>query len=398
MKGNVTDFALFGGPKEFPEVLLVGRPNTGDRATFYARLDQILDSGRLTTAGPMVQQFEERVAEIAGTKHCIATCNGTIALEVMIRAAGLTGEVIVPSMTYVATAHAVRYLGLTPVFADLNPATGCIDPEAVEDLITPRTSAIIGVHLWGQPCDTTQLAKLAEAHGLTLFFDAAHGVACTLADRPIGSFGLAEMFSFHATKVANAFEGGAIVTSDDEFARRARMTHNFGWTEGFATAFAGTNAKMTEAAAAMGLTSLEALDVAVAANYSNYERYSAGLAGIPGVTVHRYDEHNRNNYQYLTVMVNEEEHGLPRDTLLDVLRAENVIAQRYFSPCVHQLEPYRTERPRRLPATERMSAQVMSLPTGPSVTPEQITQLCALIRTAVEHGPEIAARRRELRG
>jgi dTDP-4-amino-4,6-dideoxyglucose len=398
MKRRIEDFALFGGPEEFSEVLLVGRPNIGDRASLYARLDQVLDSGRLTTAGPMVRQFEQRVAEIAGTKHCISTCNGTAALEVMIRAAGLTGEVIVPSMTYVATAHAVRYLGLEPVFCDLNPATGCIDPDAVEDLITPRTSAIIGVHLWGQPCEVTRLAKVAEAHDLTLFFDAAHGVACRLGDQSIGSFGQAEMFSFHATKVANAFEGGAIVTNDDEFARRARMMHNFGWTEGVATEFAGTNAKMTEAAAAMGLTSLEALDNAVAANYANYKRYIAGLAGLPGVAVHRYDEQNRNNYQYLTIMVDQSEHGLPRDALLDVLRAENVIAQRYFSPCVHQLEPYRTERPVRLPVTERMSAQVMSLPTGPSVTPEQITQLCTLIGRAVAHGPEIAVRWRQLRG
>jgi dTDP-4-amino-4,6-dideoxyglucose len=400
MKHHVTDFALFGGPKEFADAVPVGRPNTGDRTRLYARLDQALDSGRLTTGGPLVREFEQRVAEMAGTRHCIATTNGTAALEVMIRAAGLEGEIIMPAMTYVATAHAARYLGLTPVFCDLMPPTGCIDPHLVEDLITARTTAIVGVHLWGQPCEVAQLAKIAHAHSLTLFFDAAHATGCAHGDVPIGGFGLAEMFSFHATKVVTSFEGGAIVTNDDAFARRARMMHNFGWVDGVPTAteFAGTNAKMTEAAAAMGLTSLEALPDSVAANQANYHRYIAALADLPGLSIHRYDEHNRNSCQYLVALVDEETHGVPRDALVDLLRAENVLAQRYFSPCVHELEPYRTECQVQLPATDIMSARILNLPTGPRTTPDQIARICDLIGLAVKHGPEVAARWRERRG
>jgi dTDP-4-amino-4,6-dideoxy-D-glucose transaminase len=198
--------------------------------------------------------------------------------------------------------------------------------------------------------------------------------------------------------VVNSFEGGAIVTNDDAFARRARRMHNFGWSEGTATEFAGTNAKMTEGAAAMGLTSLEVLPDSVAANRANYQRYLAALEGLSGVRVHRYDEHNRNSYQYLVIMVDEDVHGLPRAALFDLLRAENVIVQRYFSPCVHELEPYRTERPVRLPATEAMSARLICLPTGPKTTADQIARICHLIRQAIERGPDVAARWREQRG
>jgi dTDP-4-amino-4,6-dideoxyglucose len=398
MKQHVTEFALFGGQAEFAEVVPTGRPNTGDRARLYARLDQVLDSGRLTTGGPLVREFEQRVAELTATRHCIATTNGTAALEVMMRAAGAEGEIIMPAMTYVATAHAARYLGLTPVLCDILPATGCIDPQAAESLITPSTSAIIGVHLWGQPCEVAQLAKIADAHGLMLFFDAAHATGCSLGDVPIGGFGLAEVFSFHATKVVNSFEGGAIVTNDDDFARRARRMHNFGWIESpRSTEFAGTNAKMTEAAAAMGLTSLEVLPESVAANRANYHRYVAALDGLPGISVHSYDEQHRNSYQYLVIMVNEDINGLPRDALVDLLRAENVFAQRYFSPCVHELEPYRTEQSVRLPATDAMSARIVNLPTGPRTTADQIARICDLIRLAAGHGPQVAARWRENR-
>ncbi|MGK3202856.1 aminotransferase class I/II-fold pyridoxal phosphate-dependent enzyme [Amycolatopsis sp. MEPSY49] len=392
MKTSVDDLALFGGPMAFEKTLVVGKPSTGDRAKFYERLEVALDSGRLTSGGPLVKEFEARIADHTGAKHCVATCNGTIALEVMARAAGLTGEVIMPSMTYVATAHAMRYLGLTPVFCDLDPATGCIDPEQVESLITDRTTGLVGVHLWGQPAAIQELEKIAEVHDLTLFFDAAHGIGCTFGSQPLGGFGRAEMFSFHAAKVVTTFEGGAIVTNDDDFAQLARYTHNFGWGEEHVTEFAGTNAKMSEASAAMGLTSLDALPATIAANLAHYEEYSAELDGLPGLEMHRYDEDNRNSYQYNVVKVDEQECGLSRDTILELLRADNVLAQRYFSPCVHECEPYRTERPVSLPATDAFSRRVLTLPTGPSVTSEQVRDVSALIAFAIEHAPEIRRR------
>jgi dTDP-4-amino-4,6-dideoxyglucose len=392
MKREVSELAFFGGPMTFAETVLVGRPNGGDRGALYARLDKALDSGRFTSGGPLVVEFEQRVADLVGTRHCIATCNGTVALEVMIRTAGLTGEIIMPSMTYVATAHAARYLGLTPVFADVDPVTGCIDPTHAEALITEQTTGIIGVHLWGQPAPVAQLEKLAGKYDLTLLFDAAHGIGCSNGDDPIGGAGTAEMISFHATKVVNAFEGGAIVTNDDEFARRARYMQNFGWGEDRITEFAGTNAKMTEASAAMGLTSLDALPASVAANRRNYELYSKQLAGLPGVAVHRYDEGNRNSYQYVVVRVDPDTSPITRDAVADLLTAENVLVRKYFSPGVHEMQPYVTERPVRLPYTDRLAGEVLSLPTGPSVTAGQIGEITGLIRFAVANAAEITDR------
>ncbi|AHH99937.1 DegT/DnrJ/EryC1/StrS family aminotransferase [Kutzneria albida] len=391
MKRGVDDLALFGGHAEFDQTLLVGRPSTGDRTKLYERLDRALDNGRLTGGGMLVREFEDRIAHMAGTRHCIAVCNATAALEVIIRAQNLHGEIIIPSMTFIATAHAVRYMGATPVFADIDPVTGTIDPDHVETLITPHTTAIIGVHLWGQPCDVDRLADIAHRHNLTLIYDAAHGIGCSHGPTPIGGFGHAEVFSFNATKVVNSFEGGAIVTNDDDFALRVRQAHNFGFIAPGLIGGLGTNAKMSEASGAMGLTSLDVFDEVVAHNKAGYDLYRDLLAGLPGLTVHAYDPRHRNNFQYVVVKVDQDHAGLHRDVLLDVLRAENVYALMYFSPACHQLEPYRSEHPVTLPHTERLAEQVIALPTGPATTSSDIHRVCEIVRFAIEHSAEIAA-------
>ena len=393
MKNVVPDLALFGGTPAFTETLVVGRPGLGDRARFFERLDQALDSGRLTGGGALVREFEQRIAELAGVRHCVATCNATVALEIVTRAAGLAGEIIMPSMTFIATAHAVRYLGFRPVFGDIDPVTGCLDPVRVEALITEDTSAIFGVHLWGQPCAVERLERIAEAHGLTLVYDAAHGIGCTYRNESIGRFGRAEVFSFNATKIVHSFEGGAVVTDDEELATRVRRMHNFGFVAPGRTGGLGTNAKMSEAAAAMGLTSLDAFDDVVALNRRHHERYRVELADLPGITVHDYGDVHRNNYQYVIVKVDRERSGLSRDLLLDTLRAENIHALTYFSPACHQVEPYRSEDPVVLPNTERLAEQVIALPTGPATTSADVEQVCEVVRFAVRHADEIHARR-----
>jgi dTDP-4-amino-4,6-dideoxy-D-glucose transaminase len=392
MKDNVRDLALFGGAPAFREDLLVGRPNVGDREAFLKRLEKVLDTGWFTHYGPLARQFERRVAETVGVEHCVLVANATTGLEIVLRAANLSGEVIMPSMTFIATPHSARFHGVRPVFCDVDPETGCLDPAEVERLITPRTTAILGVHLWGQPCAVDQLRKLADANGLVLYFDAAHAMACRADGRPIGGFGLAEVFSFHATKVVNSFEGGAIVSNDGEFAARARALHNFGLGPEGRPRHEGTNAKLTEAAAAMGLTSLEAMPDSIRYNEENYHAYHAELAEVPGVQVLSYDPVNRNNFQYLVIKVDESANGLRRDALLALLRAENVRAQRYFSPCCHELEPYSTENPVSLPRTEALSKKVLALPTGRSVSAEDVAGVSRLVRTAAAHGEEITRR------
>jgi dTDP-4-amino-4,6-dideoxygalactose transaminase len=321
--------------------------------------------------------------------------NGTIALEIAIRAAGLSGEVIVPSFTFIATAHALQWQEITPVFADVAPGTHHLDPAQVERMITPRTTGILGVHVWGQPCDVDGLADVAARHDLHLLFDAAHAFACSYQGRMVGGLGDAEVFSFHATKFFNTFEGGAVTTNDDDLADRIRYMRNFGFAGLDRVDMVGTNGKMPEVAAAMGLTSLESLDDVIAVNARNYHQYWRELADLPGVHMVRYDERERNNFQYVIVEIDEGTTGLSRDDLVRVLHAENVLARRYFYPGCHQMEPYRSYFPHAgllLPHTERLVTRVMSLPTGTAVGEPEIAQLGALIRFALANGPAITQR------
>ncbi len=200
-------------------------------------------------------------------------CNGTIALEIAIRALELRGEVIVPSYTFIATAHALQWQEITPVFADIDPATQMLDPAAVRKMITPRTTGILGVHLWGRPAPVEALQAIADEHGLKVMYDASHGFACTHGGRPLGNFGECEVFSFHATKFFNTFEGGAVVTNNDELAAKMRLMRNFGFADYDKVIYPGTNGKLTEIAAAMGLTNLADVDRFVSANKRNYDHY-----------------------------------------------------------------------------------------------------------------------------
>ena len=394
-KARLEDLALLGGNSAFEQPLHVGRPNIGDRATLLARINDLLDRRWLTNRGPFVQEFEERVAHLLGAKHCIAMCNGTVALEIAIRALGLHGEVIVPSFTFVATVHALQWQEITPVFGDVDPATHNLDPGRVEAMITPRTTGIIGVHVWGRPCAIEELEEIAHQCGLKLMFDAAHAFGNSHKGRMIGNFGQAEVFSFHATKFFNTFEGGAVVTNDDELAARIRLMKNFGFCGYDNVIYIGTNGKMSEIAAAMGLTGLESLDEIIAANRRNYQAYRAGLQGLCGIRLIDYDERERCNYQYVIVEVDEATAGISRDDLVRVLHAENVLARRYFYPGCHQMEPYRSFSPHAgllLPETERLTQRVMSLPTGMAVGTDEIFAICAILRLAVANGREMRSR------
>ena len=386
--------AIFGAAPAFAEQLHVGRPNIGDRGRFLARLNDILDQRWLTNRGEYVIELERRIAQRVGVRNCVLVANGTIGLELLIRALGLGGEVIVPAFTFVATAHALQWQEITPVFADINPETHCLDPRSVETAITPRTTGIIGVHLWGRPCAIDELAKIAGRHNLKLMFDAAHAFGCSYGERMIGSFGEGEVFSFHATKIVNAFEGGAIVTDNDELADRLRLMQNFGFRGYDRVVYLGINGKMSEVSAAMALTNLESLEAFVERNRANYFAYARHLAGLPGMQLFRYDESHRSNYQYVVTVVNDDA-ALTRDELVTVLHAENVMARRYFHPGVHRMEPYRSYFPdahRLLPCTEQVCRQVLVLPTGPALSEEDVAGVCGVIRAALKHGPAVRER------
>jgi dTDP-4-amino-4,6-dideoxygalactose transaminase len=394
-KRDWRDMAVFGGEPQFAAKLYVGRPNIGDRDRFLARVDAVLSRRWLSNNGPCVQEFEQRIASLLGVRNCIAVCNGTVALEIAARAVGLAGEVIVPSFTFIATAHALRWLGITPVFCDVDPLTHNIDPAQIEPLITSSTTGIIGVHLWGRPCAVDRLEALAVRHGLALLFDAAHGFACSAGGTMIGNFGQLEVLSFHATKVLNTFEGGAIVTNNDALAAGLRAMRACGLAGQEAAIGVGTNGKMNEVCAAMGLTGLESLEEFVAANHSNYKRYQSELEDIPGVKLARFDEREKCNYHYIAVEIDETVTQISRDEALEILEAENVVARRYFYPGCHRMEPYRSESPEalwNLPVTETLAKRVLVLPTGTAIGPEQISGVCEILRLAITHGAEVRER------
>ncbi len=394
-KERLSDLVVFGGTPAFQEELHVGRPNIGNRERLLRRINDLLDRRWLTNNGPYVQEFERQVADMLGVRHCVAMCNGTVALEIAIRALGLAGEVIIPSMTFIATAHALQWQGITPVFCDIDPHTYNLNPSRLEEMITPRTTGIIGVHLWGRPCDVEGLSEVAQKHNLKLLYDAAHAFGCSYKGRRIGNFGNAEVFSFHATKFFNTFEGGAVVTNNDELAAKIRLMKNFGFAGYDNVIYIGTNGKMSEVSAAMGLTSLESLDEFIAVNHRNYKQYQQELADVPGVRLLTYDESEKRNYQYIVVEIDRAVTKVGRDQLHELLWAENVLARRYFHPGCHRMEPYRSYFPHAgllLPETERIVKRVLCLPTGTAVSPRDIRVMCQIIQLVVTRGDEVRDR------
>lgn len=380
------DLAIRGAPPAFAEPLHVGRPNIGDKQKFMSMMDDMFERRWLSNNGPFVQEFERRLAEYLGVEHVVAMCNGTVALEIAVRAVGLTGEVIVPSYTFVATAHAASWQGITPVFADIDPVTHCIDPAAVRRAITPKTSGIIAVHLWGNCAPVAELEAICVEHRLQLVFDAAHAFGVSQGNKMIGGNGRCEVFSFHATKFLNSFEGGACTTNDAELAEAMRLMRNFGFAGYDNVIHPGTNGKMVEACAAMGLVNLDSIDTFIECNRRNYQAYAEGLAGLRGVRLLVID-HERSNCQYVVVEV-DETFGVSRDDVVSALHAENILARRYFWPGSHKMRPYRDLYPwcdLLLPHTLEVADRVIVLPTGTSVGAPEIDTICSVFR-AVHNG------------
>jgi dTDP-4-amino-4,6-dideoxygalactose transaminase len=394
-KNTVTDLAIFGGRPAFSDKLHVGKPNIGDRKRFLDRVNAILDSRWLTNNGASVQEFEREIEKQVGVRHCIATCNGTLGMQAVIRVLELHGEVLVPSFTFIATAHSLSLEGVTPVFCDIEPETCCIDPIKAEKKITPRTSGIIGVDLWGNVCNVDSLSEIARSHKLKLVFDAAHSFGSSCNGNMVGTFGDATVFSFHATKFVNAFEGGAVVTNNDAIAAKLRRIINFGFTGIDQVTGVGMNAKMSEVSAAMGLTSLESMQEFISINRRNYNRYRSNLDGVPGFSLVQYNEKDARNYQYVPVRFNSEKSKISRDDLIKILWKENVLVRRYFYPGCHRMEPYRTIQPQAskdLAETEQLSREIICFPTGQSVSINDIDRMTEIVRLAVENAGEITKR------
>lgn len=334
----------------------VGAPNMPRRASFDALVDDIFRSRRLTNHGPLVARLEEQLALYLKVKHCVLTCNATMALMLLARIMQLEGEVIVPGFTFVATASAFDWLGLKPIFAD---GGHHVDPEHVASLVGPHTSAIVGVHTWGQVCDVEALARIASRNGLALILDAAHclGSPCW---RNVAAHG-PEVLSLHATKVCGTVEGGAILTNDDGLAQAARQASNFGFVDYDEIAEPGVNGKMSELHAAFGLAALEQLPDVLTVNKLHFDSYQERLS----LNWRRWDT----NDHYVVAEVED------RDDLVAFLHRRGVLARRYFYPGVHRI--YGAVEP--LPRTDELVRTVVQFPTGTSVTSSDVEYICRLV-------------------
>ncbi|MEB3334198.1 MAG: DegT/DnrJ/EryC1/StrS family aminotransferase [Cyanobacteriota bacterium] len=368
----------------------MGTPFIPPREVLHASLDAILDARRLSNDGPFVQELEHRLAELHGVRQAVAMGNATVALQVLLRALGLQGEILLPSFTFIATAHAVSWEQLGVHFVDIDAESHCIDPHAAAAAVGPRTAAIIGVHLWGQPCDVERLAAVASRAGLPLILDAAQALGASPAT--FGSGALASVLSLHATKIVSGLEGGAVLTNDDGLAATLRRMRNFGFAGYDTVVSLGTNAKLNEFSAAFALGGLACLEGLIQRNSAIQAAYQEGLAELPGVIVHGPSRQRQSNHHYVVVMIDDGACPLSRDELLQTLWADNILARRYFYPGCHRMEPYRSDPSPRwpsLPVTEDVAGRVLVLPAGSAVTMDDIDQICQRIRQALEQAPRV---------
>lgn len=386
--------AILGGAPLFPTPRKVGTPFLPPRELLHASLDTILDARRLTNDGPFVRELEIQLAERHGVDEAVALCNGSIGLQLLLRATGVHGEVIMPSFTFIATAHAASWEKLAVRFVDICPETHCLDPAAVEAAMGPQTGAIIGVNLWGRVCAVEALAELANKARIPLLLDSAQALGCRVAHQADGGQArggaLASVISLHATKIVSGLEGGAVLTNNQALAEELRRMRNHGCGADGQRRTLGTNAKLNEFAAAFALRGLESLDALIERNRKILQLYKEELAGIAGVTVYNPPRFPSGNYHYVVLMIDSKHGTLTRDELRRALWAENIQTRRYFHPGCHKSEPY-ASRPgageRHLPVSEAVASQVLVLPAGAGVTLAEVEQISARIRLALrQHG------------
>jgi dTDP-4-amino-4,6-dideoxygalactose transaminase len=380
--------AANGGQPLFPNGLPLARPEVADPGSVARATAEILASGVLTN-GPYVHRLEETAADYLGVRHCIAVSSCTAGLMLALRVSGLSGDVVLPSFTFSATAHAVAWNGLRPVFTDIRPDTLLLDPAAAARATGMRTSAILATHTYGTPCDVESLSRVAKRNGVRLFFDAAHAFGSRRGQTMIGGFGDAEVFSLSPTKVLIAGEGGIIATNDDALAERCRYGRDYGNPGDYDTRFVGLNARMSELHAATALASFSDLEERIARRNQLTERYRKALDEVDGIDFPAVTEGDRSTFKDFTVLVDAERFGMDAATLATALAAEGIQTRRYYSPPVHRQRAYRTVGLSNgaLPVTDAAAARVLTLPLWTGMDDEQIDRVgLAVARLARPRG------------
>jgi len=349
---------------------------------FIPYLEQIWQNKHLTNAGPFHAQLEQALAEYLGVKHLSLFSNGTMALLTAFQTLRLKGEVITTPYSFVATSHSLLWNGLTPVFADIDPHTFNMDPACIEALITENTSAILPVHCYGIPCDVDKIQRIADTYGLKVIYDAAHAFGVTQNGSSILNCGDLSILSFHATKVFNTIEGGAIICPDARTKQRIDYLKNFGFADETTVIAPGINAKMNEVQAAFGLLQLQHIDNALAARRTLYDRYCAHLADIPGITFYSATAHFEWNHAYYPILL-DERYPLSRDALYEALKQEDIYSRRYFYPLISSFSMYRhlpSALAERLPVANALAGRILCLPIFPDMSEEDQMRVINVIR------------------
>ena len=349
---------------------------------FMPYLQKIWQNRILTNGGEFHQELEEALARYLGVKYVCLFANGTLALLTALQALRVTGEVITTPYSFVATSHTLLWNGLTPVFADIDPHTFNIDPERIEELITPQTTAIMPVHCYGIPCDVDKIQQIADIYGLKVIYDAAHAFGVRQNDSSILNHGDLSVLSFHATKVFNTFEGGAIICHDSRTKQRIDYLKNFGFAGETRVVAPGINAKMNEMEAAFGLLQLQYIDNALLARADISQRYSEAFKDTPGVTFFDAADRFEWNHAYYPILI-DSAYSLSRDALYEALKAENVYSRRYFYPLISSFAMYNhlpSAASHRLPVASRLAEQILCLPIYPDLKIEDQLRVIDIVR------------------
>lgn len=350
---------------------------------FNVLLKEIWDSKWITNNGSFHKQLEKELAEYLKVPYISLFTNGTLPLLTALQALRITGEVITTPYSFVATTHSIWWNGCKPVFVDIDPATGNIDPDAIEAAITNKTTAIMPVHVYGKPCDVKRIKEIADKYGLKVIYDAAHAFGVEVDGESILNAGDMSTLSFHATKVYNTLEGGALVVHDADMKKRIDYLKNFGFAGETSVVAPGINSKVDEVRAAYGILNLRQVDAAIEARHQVAIKYREALRQVEGITFMDDMPGVKHNYSYFPIFVDAQKYGMTRDELYDKMRAHNVLGRRYFYPLISTFSTYRglySAKPENLPNAHKMADTVICLPMHHALTKEDVNTVINILR------------------
>lgn len=368
---------------QFDKPIFVTQPTMPPLEEYNEYLKKIWESKNLTNNGQFHRELEQALCNYLGVKYISLFSNGTLALITALQVLNIKGEVITTPFSFVATAHSLIWNGITPVFCDIESAFFNLDSAKIEALITPNTTAIMPVHVYGNPCDMDAIQAIADKYNLKVIYDAAHSFGVKNNGESILNHGDLSVLSFHATKVFNTFEGGAIVCHDAETKKQIDYLKNFGFEDEITVVGAGINAKMNEVQAAFGLLQLKCIDENIAKRKKIAEQYRSLLMHIKGINFLDDIEYVHHNYSYFPILINEKIYGKSRDDLYNLLKEDNIFTRRYFYPLITDLSPYKEMKENKtfdLPVAKSISEKVLCLPIYADLEKDSIDAICSIIR------------------